>query len=242
MKGWQRAFVLHRAPYRETSLLIDLFTEAVGRIVVIAKGVRRKNSPQKSILQAFTPLLVEYSGRGQVKTLCHVEALSLAIPLTGNALYSAFYINELLVRVFRAGMEPGILFSSYIECLQQLAKGHVPVEYVLRLFEFGLLDNLGYQLDKTNCDNLGLPLTEEKHYFYEPEIGFLATDRKAGNSFTGSELFAFAERDLSTRELLTAAKRFTQQALKPYTGLTHFKSRELFRSTLIHRPAHQDNH
>ena len=36
----QRGFVLHRRPYSETSLLVDLFTEETGRLTVIAKGAR----------------------------------------------------------------------------------------------------------------------------------------------------------------------------------------------------------
>ena len=38
----QRGFVLHRRPYSETSLLVDLFTEETGRLTVIAKGARAK--------------------------------------------------------------------------------------------------------------------------------------------------------------------------------------------------------
>lgn len=37
----QRGFVLHRRPYSETSLLVDLFTEESGRLTVIAKGARK---------------------------------------------------------------------------------------------------------------------------------------------------------------------------------------------------------
>ena len=44
----QRGFVLHRRPYSETSLLVDLFTEETGRLTVIAKGARAKRSAWKS--------------------------------------------------------------------------------------------------------------------------------------------------------------------------------------------------
>ena len=37
----QRGFVLHRRPYSETSLLVDLFTEETGRLTVIAKAHAR---------------------------------------------------------------------------------------------------------------------------------------------------------------------------------------------------------
>ncbi len=39
------AFVLHSRPFKETSLIVELFTEDNGRVNVLAKGVRgnRKN-------------------------------------------------------------------------------------------------------------------------------------------------------------------------------------------------------
>ena len=67
MEGWQRAFVLHARPWSETSLIIDLFSEESGRVRVVAKGARRKRSNLKGALQPFTPLLVRWSGRGDVK-------------------------------------------------------------------------------------------------------------------------------------------------------------------------------
>ena len=59
----QRGFVLHRRPYSETSLLVDLFTEETGRLTVIAKGARAKRSAWKSVLQPFTPLHYLYNRR-----------------------------------------------------------------------------------------------------------------------------------------------------------------------------------
>ena len=49
----QRGFVLHRRPYSETSLLVDLFTEETGRLTVIAKGARAKTFGMEICLTAF---------------------------------------------------------------------------------------------------------------------------------------------------------------------------------------------
>ena len=49
----QRGFVLHRRPYSETSLLVDLFTEETGRLTVIAKGARAKRFGMEICLTAF---------------------------------------------------------------------------------------------------------------------------------------------------------------------------------------------
>lgn len=95
MEGWQRAFVLHSRPFSETSLLLDLFSESEGRVRVLAKGARSRRSQLKGALQPFTPLLVRWSGRGEVKTLRNAEAVSLALPLSGITLYCGLYVNEL---------------------------------------------------------------------------------------------------------------------------------------------------
>ena len=82
MDGWQRAFVLHSRPWSETSLMLDVFTEESGRVRLVAKGARSKRSNLKGALQPFTPLLVRFGGRGEVKTLRSAEAVSLALPLS----------------------------------------------------------------------------------------------------------------------------------------------------------------
>lgn len=67
MEGWQRAFVLHSRPSSETSLVLDVFTEESGRVRTVAKGARSKRSNLKGALQPFTPLLLRFGGRGEVK-------------------------------------------------------------------------------------------------------------------------------------------------------------------------------
>lgn len=66
---------------------------------ILSKGARGRRSPLKGALQPFTPLLIRWSGRGEIKTLRDAEPISLALPLTGTVLYSGLYLNELLSRV-----------------------------------------------------------------------------------------------------------------------------------------------
>ena len=121
MEGWQRAFVLHSRPWSETSLMLDVFTEESGRVRLVAKGARSKRSTLKGALQPFTPLLLRFGGRGEVKTLRSAEAVSLALPLSGITLYSGLYINELLSRVLEYETRFSELFFDYLHCIQSLA-------------------------------------------------------------------------------------------------------------------------
>lgn len=232
MEGWQRAFVLHGRPYSETSLLLDMFTEGSGKIRVLAKGARSRRSNLKGCLQPFTPLLVRWGGKGEVKTLRNAEAVSLALPLSGATLYSGLYVNELLVRILDQGTAYPSLFFDYLHCLQALAGSTDSFEYALRRFELALLDQLGYSVDFLHCAGSGEEIAENMTYRYREEKGFTASLIKDHLTFTGRDLMALAQREFSDPETLKAAKRFTRIALKPYLGNKPLKSRELFRQTL----------
>lgn len=212
MDGWERAFVLHGRPYSETSLMLDLFTEGHGRVRLLAKGARSRRSNLKGCLQPFTPLLVRWGGRGEVKTLRNAEAVSLGLPLSGMMLYSGLYVNELLARVLEQETNYSVLFFDY------------------------LLHHLGYGLDFLHCAGSGLPVDDAMTYRYREEKGFIASLVVDHYSFTGRELRALAERQFPDAETLRAAKRFTRMALKPYLGGKPLKSRELFRQFVRKQP------
>ena len=229
----QRGFVLHRRPYSETSLLVDLFTEENGRVTALAKGARAKRSSWKSVLQPFTPLLLRYSGKGGLKTLTRAEPAAISLPLEQTALYSGFYVNELISRVLEAETAQPQLFLHYIQCLTGLATQQ-QVEPVLRTFEFQLLTILGYGVDYLHCAGSGENVDPTMNYRYRTEQGFIASLVKDNQSFLGKELLAFAQLDFSDPTVLPAAKRFTRMALKPYLGDKPLKSRELFSQHLLY--------
>ncbi|PHM46273.1 DNA repair protein RecO [Xenorhabdus mauleonii] len=229
MDGWQRAFVLHGRPYSETSLLLDFFTENEGRVRVLAKGARSRRSHLKGCLQPFTPLLIRWSGRGEIKTLRDAEPISLALPLTGSVLYSGLYVNELLSRVLEQGTAYSTLFFDYLQCLQVLAASDSTPEYALRRFELALLANMGYGVDYLHCAGSGEPVSDTMTYRYREEKGFIASLVIDHYSFTGRELKSLATGEFPDHASLRAAKRFTRIALKPYLGGKPLKSRELFR-------------
>ena len=213
MDGWQRAFVLHSRPWSETSLMLDVFTEESGRVRLVAKGARSKRSNLKGALQPFTPLLVRFGGRGEVKTLRSAEAVSLALPLSGITLYSGLYVNELISRVLEHETRFSELFFDYLHCIQALAGASGSPE----------------------------PVDDTMTYRYREEKGFIASLVIDNNTFTGHHLKALASREFPDVDTLRAAKRFTRIALKPYLGGKPLKSRELFRQFMPARKARADN-
>jgi DNA repair protein RecO (recombination protein O) len=227
IENLQRCFVLHRRPYSESSLILDVFSEEYGRLTIMSKGARSKRSALKGALQPFTPLLMKWSGKGGMKTLRQAEPISLGLPLHGINLYSAMYVNELLDRVIENETPYPALFHDYLHVLTELAQTENP-EPALRRFELSLLSALGYGVDFLHCAGSGEAVAPDMTYRFREQKGFIASVRKDNLTFYGNELIAIAERRFLTKEQLKAAKRFTRIALKPYLGGKPLKSRELF--------------
>ena len=229
---WQRGFVLHKREYSETSFLVDFFTEYHGRITLLAKGARRPRSPLKALLQPFTPLLLRWSGEGDLKALTKVEAASLTLPMNTLALYSGFYVNEMLVRVLENQTAYQELFQHYLLCVTKLAATPDALEPTLRTFEFQVLKALGYGVDFVHCIATGEEVDPNMWYQFRENEGFIASLLQNNLSFLGKDLLAFDLLDFSEKSTQQAAKRFTRIALKPYLGSQPLKSRELFQSIL----------
>ncbi|MCJ2376005.1 DNA repair protein RecO [Vibrio sp. ZSDZ34] len=227
MDGLQRCFVLHRRPYSETSLILDVFSEEYGRVTLLSKGARSKRSNLKGALQPFTPLLLKWSGSGSMKTLRQAEPISLGLPLIGINLYSAMYVNELVSRVLASEIPHPALFHDYLQSLTELAHNTNP-EPALRRFELAVLSAMGYGVDFLHCAGSGEPIEPSMTYRYREQKGFIASVRIDNLTFRGEELIAISERRFITKSQLHAAKRFTRIALKPYLGGKPLKSRELF--------------
>ena len=234
IENWQRGFVLHRRAYSETSLLVDVFTEDTGRLSLLAKGARARRSAWKSVLQPFTPLLLRWSGKSGLKILTKAEPAAITLPLQQTALYSGFYVNELICRVLEQETAQPQLFQDYLRCLTELAGTPLAVEPVLSRFEFQLLQILGYGVDFLHCAGSGQPIDENMTYRYREEQGFMASLIKDNLTFYGRDLLAFEQRRFDDTTVLQAAKRFTRLALKPYLGSKPLKSRELFSQHILH--------
>ena len=136
------AFVLHTRMYKDTSLLVELFSKEHGLFSAVARGVRKMNSPAKGLLQPFTPIWMNYFGRNELVTLKAVEPRSLFYPLSGKNLFSALYLNELLLKVLNKHDPHPDLFLAYEKTLQALTQEE-NLEITLRRFEMQLLTELG---------------------------------------------------------------------------------------------------
>ncbi len=166
----QPGFVLHSYPYKETSLIVDLFTRDFGRIGVVAKGAKRPHSKLRGVLQTFQPLSSSWSGRNELRTLIDAEWVGGMLPLERNALLCGFYLNELLVKLLARDDPHPALFDQYVDTLNQLAHNE-PAQVVLRKFERALLKETGVAANLSRCAPSGEAVVAGVEYVVDPERG-----------------------------------------------------------------------
>lgn len=149
-------YLLHASAWRETSLIIQVFTKQHGVVGLVAKGAKRPHSVLRPVLSAFQPLSVSWSGAGEIKTLTRADSIGI-LPLQGRAFMSAWYMNELLLRLLPREDPHPVLFDAYRMALEQLAdvideSERLSVSGALRRFEWVLLQETGYGLDQSTPD------------------------------------------------------------------------------------------
>jgi DNA repair protein RecO (recombination protein O) len=166
----QPAFVLHSYPYKETSLIVDVFTRDHGRIALVAKGAKRPHSKLRGVLQTFQPLSIGFSGRSELRNLISAEWIGGLLPLEKSALLCGFYLNELLVKMLARDDPHTALFNHYVSALNQL--GHEePAPIVLRRFELSLLRETGVSSDIGIDSASRQPLDPATWYVVDPDRG-----------------------------------------------------------------------
>jgi DNA repair protein RecO (recombination protein O) len=225
----QPVFVLHTRPFRDTSLLVDALTLNHGRVHLLARNARGLRSRFKGVLQPFVPFLASWSGKTDLMYLSAVEANGSPFYLSGVALISGLYLNELLVRLlYRYDPHPNI-YKAYQYALVCLQRSESP-EQILRLFEKQLLAELGYGLE-LNKEVSGEAIVADQAYRLDPERGFMKSFDKThfqSAVFSGKSLLAFYSGELQNLEDLREIKRLMRLVLAPLLGDKPIKSRELF--------------
>ena len=142
-----QGYVLHASPWRETSLIVQCFTRDHGCVALVAKGAKRPYSALRPVLVAFQPLLLSWSGAAEVHTLVRAESGPVRL-MDGRAMMSAWYLNELVLRLLaREDPHPGV-YDAYEAALDALSGAQPrPHAATLRRFEWLLLEQAGYGLD-----------------------------------------------------------------------------------------------
>ena len=229
-------FILHTIPYRETSLLVDIFTLNYGRLRCVAKGFRKPN--KKGIAKTLFPYTehhFQWQGRGELKTLTQADPIQAPVFLKQESLFVGLYINELLYKLLHQNDPHQSLYEFYRQLMTQQSTSEIQ-QPVLRRFEMLLLEELGYGLVLDAEAETGQAVSAESLYYYIPDQGLkLIQDQTADNlhAFSGADIMALCQGQLEQQSVLRAAKKLTRQVIDFYLDGKELNSRELYRQHLL---------
>ena len=227
----QPVYVLHTYPFKETSLVVELFSQQFGRIAVVAKGARRPHSAMRGMLQSFQLLDGAWSGKNDLKTLHSLDWSAGLTLLKGEALMCGFYMNELLLRLLPREDAHENLFAYYQATLKTLADSQ-NLAITLRRFELKLLQEMGYAVPLLQDEN-DAEIMADKSYRYEAEYGACELSsnkigmRKNGVQLSGKTMLDMARDEYADSITQSQSKQLMRYLLAHYLGDKPLHTRQL---------------
>lgn len=218
----QPAFILRHRPYRESSVLLEVFTRDFGIVSMLAKGVRQKKSKIAGVLQPFSLLMLSYLDKHELKVLIQAEYV-YSHPLRRLGLYCGFYVNELLQMLLHKHDPHPDLFFRYQACLHALLDDGC-IEQSLRYFELDLLDQAGYgvQLDVAQSGDGRIDI--RRRYKFVSGLGMVEDNE---GYIGGETLLALAARKPLQGVALVEAKQLLRSMLNVHLRGRSLKSRDV---------------
>lgn len=227
-------FILNRRPFRDNSLLVDLFTKESGRITCIARVAKKRGKIMKGTLEPFRLLRVDWIGKGEVQTLTLAEEKGrYRVPVTD--LCKALYLNELLLKLVPKHAPAEEVFHSYQQSIFNLANQSAPITSC----EIDILESLGYSFRYTFVSSSGVDVQEVGQYRFSLDNGLELIEYNphqnphfgfAGIPISGNLLIKLNES--STLSILNSAeqnelRRFLDQLINLLLAGRKLKSRKL---------------
>ncbi len=220
-------YLIHHRKYRDRSHIVHLFTQEHGRV----DGILRQTPPPQ-----YQPICLQASGKSELKNFSKLEIVNQPIFFHGDAFFSGFYLNEVLLRLCPLEVEMPQTFIQYSKTLEQLQKlsqqsdQNLFLRQILRKFEHELLEDLGYAID-FSVDSNQEEISSEMNYQFQLNDGFLATAQASRSAVSGALIKTMmqyekgGEFNLEQLQLLTKLYR---QVITSLLGDRPLKSRQLW--------------
>ncbi|QQN87252.1 MULTISPECIES: DNA repair protein RecO [Acinetobacter] len=220
-------YLIHHRKYRDRSHIVHLFTQEYGRI----DGILRQNPPPQ-----YQPISLLASGKSELKNFTKLEIVNQPIFFFGDAFFSGFYLNEILLRLCPLEVQMPLTFAKYgetLNALQKLSDQENPNTYlkqVLRQFEHILLEELGYELD-FSVDANQAQINPVQHYYFQLNEGFMPSAKALRSTMSGQQILTMQHyengRDFNPEQLQLLTKLY-RQVITALLGDRPLKSRQLW--------------
>lgn len=220
-------YLIHHRKYRERSHIVHLFTEEYGRV----DGILRQMPPPQ-----YQPIRLQASGKSELKNFNKLEILNHPVFFYGDAFFSGFYLNELILRLCPLEEVMPETFQQYHVTLKQLQllstqhDSHTFLKQILRQFEHALLQELGYALN-FEIDSMQNQIVAGFNYQFQLNEGFIPVGYTTGVTLSGAQILAMLGHekgmDFNPEQLQLLGKLY-RQMIASLLGDRPLKSRQLW--------------
>ena len=220
-------YLIHHRKYRERSHIVHLFTREHGRV----DGVLRQMPPPQ-----YQPIRIQASGKSDLKNFTKLEIVNQPVFFFGDAFFSGFYLNEIVLRLCSAEVEMPETFVQYHQTLahlQHLSSQENPnlfLRQILRQFEHALLEELGYAID-FSVDANQEPIQPNMYYHFQLNDGFMPVAQASRSTLEGRLIASMQSYELGqdfANEQLQLLSKLYRQMISALLGDRPLKSRQLW--------------
>jgi len=171
------AIVLRRADFGEADKILTLYTPHLGKLRVIAKGVRRPTSRLGGHVELFTHSAMLVAKGRNLDIVTQSETIHSFIGLREDLVRTAFscHVAELTERLVEEGIESYPLFELLLRTFERISSGDDP-EIATHFFEVQLLGHLGYRPELRHCCHCQVVVGPTGNFFSPVAGGVLCTD------------------------------------------------------------------
>ncbi|WP_171066266.1 DNA repair protein RecO [Acinetobacter gerneri] len=220
-------YLIHHRKYRERSHIVHLFTQEHGRV----DGILRQTPPPQ-----YQPICIQATGRGELKNFSKLEIVNQPVFFFGDAFFSGFYLNEVILRLCPLEESMPETFEQYhltLAHLQNLSDhpdANIFLRQILRQFEHALLEELGYPLDyETDASQNQILATQ--HYQFQLSDGFIPISHRSNAALLGAQIMSMQHyekgMDFNPEQLQLLGKLY-RQMISALLGDRPLKSRQLW--------------
>ncbi|MGQ9681376.1 MAG: DNA repair protein RecO [Anaerolineae bacterium] len=178
--------VLKRSDLGEADRLLVLFTPGLGKLRVVAKGVRKVPSRKAGYVEPLMRSHFLLARARELDIVTQADAIEVYGELRHDLVRTSFacYLAELVDAFAEEGGENPALYTLLASALRHLADGDEP-SLLTRHFELRLLDLVGYRPELRRCVSCGVAHEPGPAFFSNLDGGVRCRRCGAG---TGTEM------------------------------------------------------
>jgi DNA repair protein RecO (recombination protein O) len=160
------AVVLRQRRLGEADRILVIYTPAIGKLDVKARGVRKTTSRMSGHLQPLTRCVLQLAQGHVSDVVAGCETLESFQPLRDDLerLSRALYAVELIDRFVPERTHNFPTYRLLVDTLRRLSDAE-DLDQVLRFFEMRLIDQCGFRPELEMCSGCGARLEPEDNHF-----------------------------------------------------------------------------